>query len=160
MLITKSLYQSYSTRDFQGSSNHRQRGPNRICQRPAHRSKYLAYHGHDEYRIELESIPGLAIFIDFRKAYDCTVDWNFPCSGHCKFITLALVFKSGSESFIPIVPDVLLTMDSHRLSFFKLERGVRQGCPLSGSLFVLCAEVLANATRNDNSVKGIKVHDK
>ena len=41
---------------------------------------------------------------------------------------------------------------------FKLERGVRQGCPLSGSLFVLCAEILANAIRNDNTIKGIKIH--
>ena len=44
--------------------------------------------------------------------------------------------------------------------FFKLEKGVRQGCPLSGSLFVLCAEILANAIRNDNAIKGIKIHDK
>ena len=44
--------------------------------------------------------------------------------------------------------------------FFKLERGVHQGCPLSGSLFVLCAEILAHAIRNDNTIKGIKIHDK
>ena len=50
-------------------------------------------------------------------------------------------------------------MDSY-LNFFKLERGVCQGCPLSGSLFILCEEVLANAIRNDNTIKGIKIHDK
>ena len=44
--------------------------------------------------------------------------------------------------------------------FFKLEKGVRQGCSLSGSLFVLCTEILANAIRNDNTIKGLKVYDR
>ena len=44
--------------------------------------------------------------------------------------------------------------------FFKLERGVRQGCPLSGALFVLCAEILGNAIRQDTSIRGIQIFDK
>ena len=44
--------------------------------------------------------------------------------------------------------------------FFKIERGVRQGCPLSGALFVLCAEILANAIRQDKTINGIIVFDK
>lgn len=36
----------------------------------------------------------------------------------CKFLTLAHAFKTGLEPFTPIVPAVLLTMDSH-LSFSK-----------------------------------------
>ena len=41
--------------------------------------------------------------------------------------------------------------------FFTLSRGVRQGCPLSPYLFILCAEVLGNAIRRDEEIRGIKI---
>ena len=39
----------------------------------------------------------------------------------------------------------------------KIERGVRQGCPLSPHLFGLSVEVVANAIRRDPSIKGISI---
>ena len=43
--------------------------------------------------------------------------------------------------------------------FFQLNRGVRQGCPLSTYVFILCVEILGNAIRNCDQIKGICVLD-
>ena len=40
--------------------------------------------------------------------------------------------------------------------FFSLNRGVRQGCPLSPYLFLLCVEVLGSTIRNDKQIKDIE----
>ncbi len=45
-------------------------------------------------------------------------------------------------------------------SYFKLERGVKQGCPLSAYLFIVVIETLASKIRNDKSIEGIKIDKK
>ena len=50
--------------------------------------------------------------------------------------------------------------NGHSSSFFRLQRGVRQGCPLSGLLFVIATERFARALKNDQSIKGINVETK
>ena len=41
--------------------------------------------------------------------------------------------------------------------FFTLSRRVRQGCPLSPYLFILCAEILGSVLRKDKEVHGIMI---
>ena len=43
--------------------------------------------------------------------------------------------------------------------FFNLEKGARQGDPISACLFILALEIIFLLMRNDTSIKGIKIFD-
>ncbi len=45
-------------------------------------------------------------------------------------------------------------------SYFKLEWGLRQGCPLSAHLFLVVIETLANKIWKDKSIEGIRIDKK
>ena len=44
--------------------------------------------------------------------------------------------------------------------YFKLNRGVRQGDPLSPYLFIICLETLAIQIRENQEINGIKIGKK
>lgn len=43
--------------------------------------------------------------------------------------------------------------------WFPVERGVRQGCPLSPLIFVLAVEKLVNAIRDNDLIRGVRILD-
>ena len=98
-------------------------------------------------------MPGLLLFLDFEKAFD-TLEWPFIRKTIQYFgfspslLNWLKVFYCNSQSCI--------LNNGWASNFFVLNRGVKQGCPLSPYLFILSVEVLANAIREKNEIRGIK----
>ena len=101
-----------------------------------------------------QNLPGLLLFLDFEKAFD-TVEWNFILKKRLEYLALDRLLSNGSTCYNNIESCVL--NDGWSTDFFKLGRGVRQGCPLSLYLFILCVEVLAEKIRETKSIKGIMI---
>ncbi|KAL9954593.1 hypothetical protein ACROYT_G042155 [Oculina patagonica] len=101
-----------------------------------------------------ENIPGLMIFIDFQKAFD-SIEWDFlfKCLEAFNFVSDFLrwvkLFYKNIESCI--INNGMISNP------FKLERGVRQGDPLSPYLFIVAVETLAIAIRQNPAIKGISI---
>jgi hypothetical protein len=103
------------------------------------------------------NMPGLLAYIDYEKAFD-TVKWDFMYD--------CLEAMNFGKFFIECVRTLYSNIHSaiinngHLSEFFKPNRGIRQGCPLSANLFVIIVEILANAIRNNNRIEGIKILNK
>ena len=101
-----------------------------------------------------EKIPGLIIFIDFHKAFD-SIEWNY-------LVSCLKAFQFGPD-FIRWVKTLYKNVQSCVINnglttdYFALERGVRQGDPLSPYLFVVVVETLAMAIRQNTAIKGITI---
>jgi hypothetical protein len=99
---------------------------------------------------------GIIAFLDFEKAFD-TIHWNVI------YDTLKL-FNLGPNLIkwvrtIYSAPEACVTNNGFSSPFFTLQRGVRQGCPLSAYLFIMVVELLANKIRNSDNIKGITIGD-
>ena len=104
-----------------------------------------------------QDIPGLLIFIDFRKAFDslernflqrCLESFNFGPN----FIRWVMTFYKNIQGCI--------INSGITSNYFTIERGVRQGDPLSLYLFVVAVETLAIAIRQNSMIKGITIDNK
>ena len=103
------------------------------------------------------NIPGVILFLDFQKAFD-SLEWNFLHKVLKKF-----GFKNDFQHWIKTIYNNAFT--SIKINGFlseniQISRGIRQGCPLSALLFILCTEILALTIKQNDEIKGIKVINK
>ena len=104
-----------------------------------------------------ENKPGLIFFADFQKAFDSIDhDYIFKVLNYFNFgnsfINWIKLFYNDAQSCV--------INNGHMSEFFKIERGVRQGCPLSPYLFILAIEVLYKSVQNDDNIKGITLYNR
>ena len=107
--------------------------------------------------LEKENMPGLLFFADFEKAFDsishkyiikCLESFNFGTD----IIKWVKCFYQGANSCVQNA--------GFMSNFFSISRGVRQGCPLSPYLFILCIEILSATLLNYSEITGIKINGK
>lgn len=100
------------------------------------------------------NLEGAVLFLDFKKAFD-TVDR--------KFLIHALKKFGFHENFIhwieTIYTNIFATVINNgwKSDKISLNRGVRQGCPLSALLYIIVAEILSNKIRSNENIEGIKI---
>ena len=97
---------------------------------------------------ENDNIEGAVLFLDFQKAFD-TVNHNFMHAVLEKFN-----FGSSFIKWIKTIyskSEACLTNNGWTSKPFEIQRGIRQGCPLSALLFLLVVEILANKIRKSKN---------
>lgn len=101
--------------------------------------------------------PGMLVFVDFEKAFD-TIRWKFMLK------TLKLFnFGEYFQTWVKILysdPLCCVSNNGNASDYFSPSRGIRQGCPLSALLFLLCVEFLALRITKDAAINGITLKRK
>ena len=96
----------------------------------------------------------IILLADVEKAFD-TVKWSF-----IKKLLHKYGFGSNFQRWISVLynqTESCVTNNGYLSPYFKLGRGIRQGCPVSALLFLLVAEVVAIVLREAKNVKGLYV---
>ena len=150
---------------MQSSTHYGDMGMNKVHFGPSHPSQ-LAYirgrfigegiriiEGIIEYVMENKG-TGILLAIDFEKAF-VSLEWDF--------IWLALETYGFPKVFIDRVKllyqniEVCVMNGGSSTGFFRVFRGIKQGCTASGILFILAIELLSIKIRHEKDIKGITV---
>ncbi len=104
-----------------------------------------------------KTLPGILLSIDFEKAFD-SLNWNFLFKT-LEHLNFGDKFIGNVKTMYKDIESMVINNGNSR-KYFKLQRGVRQGCPLSSYLFITAFETLANKISNEKNIKGIKIDNK
>ena len=101
---------------------------------------------------DIYKIPGLLFGIDFIKAFDSlNRAYLYRVLNKCKF---GPVIQKWVETFYKNINACVIN-NGITTNYFPMEKGVRQGDPLSPNLFMLCLETVAECISSNNNIKGI-----
>lgn len=106
--------------------------------------------------LEEHDKTGLLLLIDFEKAFD-SVDWNFLKKALRSFNFGPSICKWFETFYLYAKSSVI--NNGHISDFFNLERGCRQGDPLSPYLFIIGVELLSIKLKSNPNIHGIVVDD-
>lgn len=93
-------------------------------------------------------------FLDAEKAFD-NVDWQFM-----KQLLMEIAFGGKCQNVIEKIyskQEAAIRINKDLTETLHVQKGTRQGCPLSPLLFILVLEVLLKSIQEDDCVKGIKI---
>ena len=99
-------------------------------------------------------IPGLLLLIDFEKSFD-SINRQYIFNV-LTFFNFGTSIQQWIKTFYKDTTSSVL-VNGHASPFFKVNRGCRQGDPLSPCIFLLCVEILGLMIRNNKSIKGIRI---
>lgn len=106
--------------------------------------------------LEENNKTGLLLLIDFEKAFD-SIEWTFLKKALNSFnfgpsvcTWFDTFYRNASSSVIN---------NGHLSEFFSLERGCRQGDPLSPYLFIIGVELLSMKIKSNSNIKGVLSQD-
>ena len=108
-------------------------------------------------RCNEDKISAMLLACDMQKAYD-SVRWSF-----LKDIIRRNGFGPNFQKWIDILyddspdsyPTARVQLNGFMSEPYVIKRGLRQGCPLSCYLFLLCIEPLLHKLRNNEEIKGV-----
>ena len=103
---------------------------------------------------KMKNHPCIILVVDFEKAFD-SINWTF-----LKHVLQKYGLGKNFQKWIATLYSEIescVSNNGHMSSFFKLSKGVRQGCPISALLFLLVVEVLAIILQHSEELTGIIV---
>ena len=99
---------------------------------------------------QMENIDGMLVLVDFQKAFDF-LSWDYM-----EYVLNKFCIPEYIIAWVKIIYNdrntACVLNNGWKSDFFKVQRGVKQGDPLSPLLYIICGEMLANAIKNYKAI--------